>query len=93
MGWNYEPERITLTDDSGAMMAEVEFVVRENGNIHITHVYVDPDFRGQGIAENAMKTVVEYLRERKIKATASCSYARAFFEKFGAEYGDVIEEK
>lgn len=93
MGWNYEAERITLTDDNGELMAEAEFLVKENGNLHITHVYVEPDYRGQGIAEKTMKTVVEHLRDHHIKATASCSYARAFFEKVAEEYKDVIEDR
>lgn len=55
-------------------------------NIHvITKVYVDEEYRGQGIAGKLMNAVVEYANENNIKLEATCPYAISWFEKNNKE--------
>lgn len=92
MEWKYSKGRIYSTDDNEDMIAEATYVTLENGIINIDHVYVNPSYRGQGIAEKVMLTIIEYLREHKLKATATCSYANAWFSKHTKEYEDLLSK-
>ncbi|MBF0713698.1 N-acetyltransferase [Gemella sp. GH3] len=47
----------------------------------ITKIYVDEQYRGQGIAGKLMATVVEYANKNNIKLEATCPYAISWFEK------------
>lgn len=90
MIWNYKENQISSVDDKGETISEVDFVKSDNNSIDITHVFVSPEYRGQGVADNTMLAVVEYLRNQNLKATASCSYANSWLNKNEEEYADVI---
>lgn len=90
MNWKYEDNRIYSEDERGEILAEANFVHKENGEIDIEHVYVNPKLRGQGVGGEVMTTVVEFLRKEGRKATASCSYANSWFQKNQKNYDDVI---
>ncbi|MDS0525404.1 N-acetyltransferase [Clostridium sp. SHJSY1] len=92
MDWKYENGRIYSENEKGELMAEATFDDRKNGEININHVYVNPVLRGKGVANKIMEVVVESLRERGIKATATCSYANSWFKKNEKLYSDVISE-
>jgi uncharacterized protein len=90
MDWKHEEGRFYSTNDEGQVMAEVTYVRKGNGCIDIDHVYVDPSLRGQGAAGETMKVVADYIRKQGLKATATCSYANAWFQKNEKEYSDII---
>lgn len=93
MEWKYEEKRICTEDEKGEIVATANIERKENGDIDIKQVYVNPKMRGQSLAEKTMLVVVDYLREEGIKATATCPYASAFFEKNQEVYRDVISEE
>ncbi len=90
MIWKYEEGRIYSTDEDGRLMAEANYVRQNNNEINIERVYVDPNLRGQGVAGQIMSAVAEYLRENGLKATASCPYAKTWFQKNESRYSDII---
>ena len=90
MDWKYENNRIYNEDESGEVLAEANFVHKENGEIDIEHVYVNPKLRGQGVGGEIMTIVAEYLRKEGKRATASCSYANAWFKKNQKDNEDII---
>jgi len=90
LNWNYEEGRIYSLDEKGGLLAEANYSGKENGEIDIEHIYVNPILRGQGVAEKIMEAIVEYLREQSIKATATCSYASSWFEKNREKVSDII---
>lgn len=92
MDWKYENERIYSVDEKGELMAEATFVHNKNGEINIDHVYVNPVLRGQGVAGKIMVAVVDYLRQKNLKVTATCSYANEWFKKNAELYDDVISK-
>ncbi|HKM03325.1 MAG TPA: GNAT family N-acetyltransferase [Lachnospiraceae bacterium] len=81
MIWKYSEGKIYSEDENGGFMSEAEFTISENGVVNIYHVYVEPQFRGNGLAHKTMLEVVEYLKNEKRKATATCPYADAWFKK------------
>ena len=74
----------------GGLLAEATYSGKENGEIDIEHIYVNPILRGQGVAEKIMEAIVEYLREQGTKATATCSYANSWLEKNREKVSDII---
>ncbi|HNY19685.1 MAG TPA: GNAT family N-acetyltransferase [Flexilinea sp.] len=55
----------------------------------IDHTYVDPEFRGQNIASELVKLVVQNAREMGMKILPVCPFAQREFEK-KSEYQDVL---
>lgn len=92
MEWTYEKERISSTDEHGELIAEATFHEKADGVFNIGHTYVVPSMRGQGIAEDMMAAVAGYIREKKGKVTASCSYANAWLKRHQKEYQDIISK-
>lgn len=92
MNWIYEENRIYSEDDNGEVLAEANFVHKENGEIDIEHVYVNPKLRGQGTGGETMTIVAEYLRREGKRATATCPYANAWFKKNQKNYEDIISK-
>ncbi|MBP1757771.1 MAG: hypothetical protein H6Q61_20 [Firmicutes bacterium] len=85
MTFQYEAERIFAVDETGRLIAEVTFPVR-NGLANISHTFVDDSLRGQGVAALLMEAAVNSIRERKLKAKLTCSYAIKWFEGHPEHY-------
>ena len=90
MDWKFEEGRIYSTDETGELMAETTYVIKENGEVDIDHTFVSNVLRGQGVAGKMMEVVSDYLREKNMKATASCSYANSWFKKNAESYSDIL---
>ncbi len=90
MNWKFEDGRIYSIDEKGELMAEATFVAKKNGEVDIDHTYVNPVLRGQGVAGKMMEVVASYLREKGLKATASCAYANSWLKKNWESYAEII---
>lgn len=74
MTFQYESERIFCADETGKLLAEITFPIRD-GVADIDHTFVDPCLRGQGVAGQLMEAAVAELQTRNIKITATCPYS------------------
>lgn len=92
MDWKYEVGRIFSLAENGELLAEVNYKTVGNGEVNIYHTYVSNSLRGQGVAGEMMKLLANELKEQKLKATASCSYAHSWFLKNRVENEDVISK-
>lgn len=92
MNWQYENGRIYSSNENNELMAEATYVFIGNEKVNIDHTYVNPVLRGQGIAGEMLKVVAEFLREKGLKATATCSYANAWLKKNRESYSDIISD-
>lgn len=90
MNFKFEKNEIFAEDDNGTLMAKAEICAAGDGMIDITHVYSNPELRGQGVAGRLMEVVVEYLRKNGLKAVASCSYANSWLQKNMDRCSDVV---
>jgi len=89
MEWKQETNRIFSTSQEGNLVSEATFLTKD-GIITVDHVYVNPTYRGQGIANEAMLAVIDYLRNNHLKLAASCPYAITWIENNGYNYKDVL---
>ncbi len=90
MEFQFENGRVFSVDDNQEVIAEATYHSIEENVVDIDRTYVNPAYRGQGIAGKLMEAVVAYLRKNGLKAVGSCSYANAWFDKHQETYGDII---
>ena len=81
MELQYGPNKIWMENEAGTVVAEVDFVEREDGNYDIVHTFVDDSLRGQGAAGKLVKAAADEIRRRHKKTATSCSYADAWMRK------------
>ncbi|MNH98261.1 Acetyltransferase (GNAT) family protein [compost metagenome] len=77
--------------EDGSVIAEVTFKPFGEGTIVIDHTYVAEEMRGQKLAEDLIRRVVEHARETNQKIIPACSYADAQFRR-RKEYEDVWQK-
>ena len=75
-----EENRIYYEKD-GVLLAEVTFPACGTGCVNINHTFVSDSLRGQGIAGQLLQLCAEQLQNSGRRAKATCSYAKAWFEK------------
>ena len=92
MNFNFKfaKEKTWLEDENGRQIALIEHPEVRPGVVNLVHTEVDPSMNGQGIAGKLTQAVAEKLREEKIKAELSCSYAIRWFSKH-PEFEDVLD--
>lgn len=79
MELQHEPQRIFALDQSGTLVAEVTFPIRD-GVADIDHTFVDGSLRGQGMADRLLRAAADQLREQGLRAHLTCSYAVKWFQ-------------
>lgn len=90
MKFTREDGRINALDDDGQVMGFIAWRVLSDGVLNANHTFVDPKFRGRGIALYLLKELVAMARKEDKKIFATCSYVVKMFEH-GNEYSDVID--
>ncbi|KOR88865.1 GNAT family N-acetyltransferase [Paenibacillus solani] len=66
--------------ENGKTAAEITYTPQGDGVISIDHTYISPSLRGQGIAEELVRKVIEYARAEELKIIPACSYAGHYFD-------------
>lgn len=81
MQLTHEKHRIYAKSAEGKLLAEVTFPLMFPGVVNINHTFVDDSLHRQGIADELLCAVAAQLHEQNLHARASCSYAKAWFER------------
>lgn len=90
MDFEHEDGRYFLQDESGKLIAEINYPPIDGGkSVVITHTYVDPSLRGRGVAGQLIAQVVAEARAKGFTIEPVCTYARYAFAKH-TEYADVL---
>jgi predicted GNAT family acetyltransferase len=55
--------------------------IQDDKNFVITHVGVNPQFRGQGLAGKIVEAGLEYAKQNSLRVVPMCSYAAAFIRR------------
>lgn len=90
MNFIHESNRVYLKGDDDQVIAEVTFPSISDHLVCIDHTFVDSSLRGQGIAGKLMEETVGQLRNEGKQATATCSYAKKWFQEH-PECSDIIK--
>jgi uncharacterized protein len=76
-------------EQSGAIVAEMTYVLTGADRIIIDHTEVGPELKGLGAGKQLVAKAVAYAREKGIKIIPLCSFASSVFDKV-EEYRDVL---
>lgn len=75
-----EPHRLHHTDANGTVLAEIDFpAIPNQPAIAITHTFVHPDLRGQGVANQLLDAVITIAKAEGLKIKPECSFAQKVF--------------
>lgn len=77
-----------LIDENNKEVGELTFMLKEEQMI-INHTGVNPELRGQGLAEKILLEAVEYARKNQLKIIPFCSYVSVYIGNH-PEVQDVI---
>lgn len=81
MEFSYEPGRFYKNDAEGKMECEILFEEMNDGQVLvITHTFVDPSLRGQGIARQLVQAVIDKAKKEGKMILPLCPYALKVFE-------------
>lgn len=86
-----EKNRFYHNDQTGKLVAEITFSIAGEHTYIIDHTIVDDAYRGQGIAQQLVKLVVEKARREGVKIIPLCPFAKAEIERTEA-YHDVLRK-
>ena len=64
----------------------------DNNVMTVTHIIVPPALRGQGIATNLARAVVERARAQGLSIVPQCPFMAAYFRRY-SEARDVLHEE
>ncbi|MCR4923705.1 MAG: peroxiredoxin [Lachnospiraceae bacterium] len=82
-------DKIWIEDEKGNTIAYVEFPEYEEGKVEITHTFVNPAYRGKGLADKVTEGLAKELLNKGKKAALLCSYAIKWFDK-NRQYEEVL---
>lgn len=86
-----EQERFVLFNDSNDEIGEMTWSNAGEGMMIIDHTFVDPQYRGQGLAEQLVLKGVEKARQENKKIIPLCPFAKKEFDT-KPEYADVLRK-
>ncbi|WP_111720960.1 GNAT family N-acetyltransferase [Homoserinimonas sp. OAct 916] len=75
---------------NGVIRGRARYAVRGNA-LHITHVEIDPELQGQGLAAFLMRDALDEIRlTTDYRVVPECSYAVKYFNEHPV-YQDLLE--
>lgn len=81
MEFEYEPGRFFKNDSNNKLIGEICYtLLDDHKTISIDHTFVNPDYRGQGIARQLLQKTIDLAKEKGWKILPVCPYARKVFE-------------
>jgi len=83
-----ENDRAAAYDDTQCEVGECTFSRRDN-YWSIDHTFVEPELRGQNVAESLVQTIVHQARKEDVKINPVCSFAKKELTK-NKEYQDIL---
>ncbi len=91
LNWKESENRIWAEDESGKILAVIDFPSIGTGLVNITHTEVDPSLRGQGIAEKLTLSAAKKIQNSGKKARLTCSYAIRWFSRH-KEFEGILDD-
>ena len=90
MHWNFESNRIFVTDEASRLLAEITFPPIGDNLVEIYHTFVSPVLRGQGMAGQLVEKAACQIRDTGRRCRVSCSYAVQWLQRH-PEWAGIVE--
>lgn len=82
-----------FAEKNGKRIANMTYTFENPAVMVINHTEVEPSLREQNKGLQLVNEAIAFARENKIKIKASCSFAKAVFDKHADKYKNIIFEK
>lgn len=86
-----EKNRFALYNDQDVEIGEMTWSDAGSDMMIIDHTFVDENYRGQGLAEQLVKSGVDKARRENKKIIPLCPFAKREFQE-KAEYDEVLKK-
>lgn len=80
---------LILLNDKRQAVGELGFS-KSLDSLIVTRSFINPAFRGQGLAELLMKRAIEIAKNENLKISATCSYGVKYIENHKEELKNLI---
>lgn len=87
--FNRETKGFFKASDGDKEAGRMTYSWAGEGRIIIDHTEVNPDFKGQKVGNQMVMAAVEFAREKGIKITPLCPFAKSVFDRT-EEIRDVL---
>ncbi|MGM9891486.1 GNAT family N-acetyltransferase [Limosilactobacillus sp.] len=87
-----EGNKLIARDQFHPLIGELSFPAVAANRVVVERVFVNPDFRGQGIANDLVKHFVEYATQQQLTVKLMCPFAKAEFRRH-PEYQKLLLPK
>ena len=78
MKFVFEKERMSVLTPDGTCMGRITFPRVKAGLVNIREVTVFPAFRGQGVEDAMLETLLKHLDTQGLKAALTCPVAQNY---------------
>lgn len=92
MQFQVDDHRIVASAPGQALVGEISFPAVSDDRVVVEHVFVHPDYRGQGIAAQLVQRFVNYAEQQRWTVKLMCPYAKAQFRQH-PEYQKLLLPK
>jgi predicted GNAT family acetyltransferase len=89
---------VTVNEQDGSYQISVDGTAagridfrREGDVLTLVHTEVDDAFEGQGVANEAVRTVLDRARAENLRVVNKCPYIRAWVRRH-PEYADLVHQ-
>ena len=76
-------------DNEDEPLGEINYHVTEEGQLDVDRTFVSDELRGQGLAQDLLKRMIEFAREENKQIIPTCPYVKRKMEADEA-YQDVL---
>lgn len=77
----HNPDEQEFTIDVQGSGGELAYSLPQEHVIDFSHTYVDEDLRNQGVANELIKTGLQYAQDNNFKVIASCPAVSAYIQR------------
>ena len=72
-------------------LSKMDYILHSD-TIVMTHVGVDPELRGQGVAAKLVEAGIHHAEKNSLRVVPMCSYAAAYIRRH-PEYAELTKQK
>ena len=87
---NHNPADQRFETWTDGKLSKLDYI-EDGKNFVITHVGVQPELRGQGLAGKIVEAGLEYAKEKSLRVVPMCSYAAAYIRRH-PEYAELTRQ-
>ncbi len=87
-----EENKFVAIAPDNSQLGEIQYTVHEQGLIHATHTWTNPEARGKGVATALLDGLADFARQSGAKIVPVCKFVVQSFRDNPDKYRDVMRQ-